>query len=169
MNIYEIVGPLKIPHQKHERGRYIEEENLPKFWDDHQAKKIKSKRGCYVFAMKARRGIVPWYVGKTTKSFENECFQSHKLVKYHKAMVKKMGCPVLFFIVYPDKQGARNNKQIKEIENFLIQLAATRNEDLLNIQGNSKKEDWSISGATGGGRGQPSSPAKSFKKMIGIE
>ncbi len=42
--------------------------------------------GCYIFAIRAGRGVRPWYVGKTEAAFKKEVFQDHKFRLYWEAL-----------------------------------------------------------------------------------
>jgi len=167
MSEYGIIGPLRIPIKKGGRGNIIDSQNLQNFWRDPKADNIKAKRGCYVFGIRAAKGIVPYYVGKTSRcDFEGECFTADKLVKYMEALSEtKKGSPVLFFVVHPNKRGKTNSRQIDEIETFLVKLECIKNPSHGNNQ-KTKREDWLIMGMTGGRK--PSTSANEFKKMMGF-
>ncbi len=169
MNKYNVVGPIKIPAEQGHRGPIITETTAKKFWNNRDADRIRDERGCYIFGIKARRGAMPYYVGRTTKkSFESECFTDHKINKYHKAISRTtMGYPIMFFIVHPIRQGKTNSRQIGGIENFLIKLEVSRNEKHLNVKNSNVIDDWRISGVTGGRK--PSVSAKKLKKMMGMD
>lgn len=61
-------------------------EYLKQFWEeiDEEYPGLSCACGCYVFATRAGKGVIPWYVGKTEKqSFAKECFYSHKINHYN--------------------------------------------------------------------------------------
>ncbi len=165
MSKYTVTGPIKIKYKNGSRGVFLDETNITEFWENTEAEKIRKSKGCYIFGIRAGRGITPYYVGKTSRDFEKECFADHKRIKYHEALSKGKGSPVMFFVAHPKQRGKTNGRQISEIEEFLIKLQSARNEDHLNKNG-SKREDWKILGITGGRK--PSASAKTLKKMLGI-
>lgn len=165
MSNYSIFGPYNIPIQSKPSGRRISE--FDTFWN--KANELRKKCGCYVFAMSSSRNLIPYYVGKTTKGFEKECFSSHKMEKYNEALSEyKKGQPVMFFVVHPIRKGKLNEREIGGIEDFLIQLSVARNDGLLNIKG-AKQPTWSISHVIRGRKGKPSKATQKFKKMLGID
>lgn len=166
MTEYKVYGPYKVPVIKKPAGRRIGE--IVDFWNTKKTRRLTKRCGIYVFGMRAGRGIVPYYVGKTTNKFEFECFQPHKLDKYNEALTEyKRGRPVIFFLARPIKRGVVKEKEIGQIEDLLIQLASVRNRELLNIKGK-KRPKWSIAGVIRGTQGQPSIATKSFKKMMNM-
>jgi hypothetical protein len=124
--------------------------------------------GCYLFAMRAGKGCRPVYVGKTSRSFQQECFASHKIAcHYNPALAEKCGTPVLFFIVPRPRRGKANGKVIKDLETFLIQVASAKNPDLSNVR-ERKEARWGISGVLRGGKGMPGKAARAFRAAVGI-
>ena len=165
MNNYSVFGPYNIPIKLKPNGRRIGE--LDTFWNE--VHELTDRCGCYVFAMSVSRGFVPYYVGKATKGFKKECFSSDKPNKYNEALSEyKRGRPVMFFVAHPIKKGKLNEREISDIEDFLIQLSIARNDALLNIKG-TKQPEWSISHVIRGRKGKPSKAEQKFKKMLGID
>ena len=164
MTEYEIHGPFKVPIEKKHAGRKIGDPE--RFWE--RADHMRKKKGIYVFGMRAGKGIVPYYVGKTIKGFEKEIFHFHKLDKYNEALLEyRRGKPVLFFIARPIKRGQIKKKEVGKIEDFLIQVGVARNRDLLNVKG-TKQPKWSIAGVIRANQGQPTTAAKKFKAMMNL-
>ena len=158
---FEIYGYVNIPTQ----NRLISED-LTSFWEENEL--IADRIGCYVFAIKTGRSIVPYYVGLTTKSFISECFTDHKLKHYHYTINEyDRGKPVMFFVLHPKAKGRPNIKEIEEVENFLIQVGVAVNPNIRNIR-STKQPTWSIKGVVKSGQGNISNDAKLFKKMMGI-
>jgi hypothetical protein len=164
MGKYIVYGPYRIPVDKRPAGRRIGD--LEIFWKD--ANTLKKKCGCYVFGMSASGSLTPYYVGKTTRTFEKECFSSHKIEKYNEALCEyKRGRPVMFFVAALNKKGIANGRVISAIEDFLLQVGLARNEELLNIKG-TKKANWSITHVVRGGFGKPTKAERKFKSMMGL-
>src|ERR1035441_3965509 len=78
---FKIFGPFHIPLS----GEYNHsiEVGCPAFWKDSETKPLAKERGCYLFAIRAAKGFRPIYVGKTKKSFEQECFTYHKIAQHY--------------------------------------------------------------------------------------
>jgi len=169
-----VSGPFEMPcEQVKKKGvilRHIKRSNINDFWSQEGAALLGSKQGCYIFAMRAGRGFTPWYVGKATKSFKQECFTPHKINKYQDAfrLVHK-GTPVLFFISLPaeDKKKKVPAKIVNELEGILIQHATEKNEALTNIQ-KTGTPLWSVKGIIRSGKGRPTKQILEFRKMMGI-
>lgn len=163
MTRFQVHGPHPVSFQKGAAAKYLDSENVKKFWDDHPSHA--RERGCYVFAMK-NKGLVPWYVGRATKSFKQEVFSIDKLNKYNNALAKtKKGRPVLFFVAAPKKQGAPNVRHISKLERYLIRVAADANPDLLNVHG-TKRDSWSVVGVLRSGQGKPGKPAIALRRSL---
>jgi hypothetical protein len=160
-------GPFKVHTTKLPGGKSITPVQIKSFWDENQ--NYTSQIGCYVFAMRAGKGITPLYVGKATKSFVQEAFASHKLAKYLPALsTYKSGTPVMFFVAYPaKKKGGTNLKHIAALEKFLIQQAVIANPFLLNIN-HSSAPSWGIAGVLRSQTKKPTNGAVAFKALLGF-
>ena len=160
-------GPYKVPTTKQKVGRTISKTNISQCWSVGAA--LAKCAGCYVFGVRAGRGMTPLYVGKATKSFAQEAFAVDKLNKYHTGLSQyKKGTPVLFFLCPPpSKKGKTNLKHITALEKLLIQQGALANPHLINVHHN-KIPKWGISGVLRSTTNKPSSPAKSFRDLMGF-
>src|SRR5207249_2957772 len=137
-------GPLPIPTYDGEAARLIRADEGRSFFSKYPA--LAKAAGCYVFGMRTGRGIMPFYVGKASRTFEQECFAPGKINHYNEALVDyNRGSPVLFLVALPTRRGRRNEQAIAELEDFLIQNAVARNPDLLNVQG-IRAPIWGIAG-----------------------
>jgi hypothetical protein len=164
--LFDVYGPYKIPIVRERNGSYIPA-RCPDFWDAHPT--IATRFGCYVFAIRAGKGITPVYVGKTTRSFDGECFAIHKIAcHYTPALARKgRGTPVMFFLVPRARRGKPNTRIIKDLETFLIQVASAKNPSLSNVK-ERQEARWGISGVLRGGKGKPGKPARAFKTSVGM-
>jgi hypothetical protein len=166
MASFTVVGPVVVPVVTGPGGKSVDTSStqIQKFWN---AAGCGGKAGCYVFGIRHGRGTIPYYAGKTTKKLAGECFQSHKLTKYHKALTSvAKGTPVMFFLVPAATRGRVNSTAIKSLEERLIGLGVKRNPDMTNIHG-TKKTEIVIKGVAGSGRGKPTKSASAFRKMVG--
>lgn len=162
---FVVRGPFEVRTTKLNAGRTITTENVKVFWEEHPDEAW--LRGCYVFAMRAGRGLTPGYVGKATKTFKQEVFTPQKVMKYQQFLARyRRGAPVMFFIEAPKKRGLANGRHIAGLEAFLIQVAAAANSELLNVQG-TKEADWSIQGVLRS-KGKPSKEARALKRTLNL-
>ena len=164
---YQVYGPLLVPTDRGRSAKMVSRESLKDFWRSHDG--LAGRRGAYLFAIRAGKGITPMYVGKATKSFRQEVFAPHKLEKYQRALADcRRGNPVFFFVTAPAGKGATNLRTLRELEDFLIQTAVSRNPDLLNVKG-TKRANWSIAGVIRSGVGKPSVAAREFRRSLAIQ
>jgi hypothetical protein len=163
MTDFTISGPHEITTYKGKQGKDIGQEEGREFFRQHT--ELALARGCYVFATRAGRGFTPWYVGKATKNFKQECFAHDKLTKYRACLVDLAKCtPVFFFATTRNARGATGIKHIEEVEKFLIEAALMANPAIANIKG-TKKPNWTIAGVIRA-RGRLSDAARAFKRAF---
>lgn len=161
---FSVHGPFTVPIYRGKVGRIIRAEEGRAFFKTHAT--WAKRRGCYVFAVRAGRGMTPTYVGKATKSFAQECFTADKLGKCNQTLVDyARGTLVMFLISAPAGRGRPAEKQIDLLEDFLIQVGVAANDDLLNVQG-TKQEQWSLSGLVRSNQGRPSLAAIAFRAAM---
>lgn len=163
--MFTVAGPIDVPLMEEAYPqRHVSPDEGRRFFAD--SKELMDLKGCYVFCMRSGGGLTPWYVGKTTSSFGEECFASHKLEKYNQALaIGGKGTPVLLFVVYPQGRGPVSKWVIDEVEAFLIETAYYRNEKLLNKTKRGKK-NWGISGVVRSPGTHPTKAAKSLTKSL---
>lgn len=144
---FSVHGPFEIPIYEGQAARLIRADEGREFFSRHHA--LAQAAGCYVFGMRAGKGITPFYVGKATRTFAQECFSPDKLNRYNEVLVNySRGSPVLFLVVHPRQTGRRNSSAIAELEDFLIQNA--------------------VAGVVNSSGGKPSAAAEAFAKMMGL-
>jgi hypothetical protein len=139
MATFEVHGPFKIDFEKRKGGRTLVFDN---FWSKNgDASYLSLQRGCYVFAIR-NRGLTPIYVGKAET-------------------------PIIYFVVHPAQKGPTNIKQIRDIEDFLIQAGTAKNPDLQNIKG-AQQPLWCIKGVVRSGAGKPNEAEIQLRTLFGI-
>lgn len=165
----EVYGPFEIDYEKGGSCKRIQKSHANTFWTKSSTSKLKTKQGCYIFAMKAGTGFTPWYVGKAGKKFSQEIFTDHKRDHYNDALFKKsFGNPVMFLVAPPGNINKVRTADLNHLEKELIQFALNKNSDLCNTQNTKNLPSWSIKGVIRSGAGKPRKNALSFKKMMGI-
>lgn len=151
-----------------ESGRLLNGKTCCEMFFVGEAAKYRRKKGCYIFALRNGGGITPYYVGKTTKSFEDESFAPHKISHHYQPTVtRNQGTPVMTFIAIESSRGRTPDSTIGAVEKYLIQAAYAKNPRLSNIQ-NLPKEWWVIDGVMNASRGQPTKIISEFRAMMGI-
>jgi hypothetical protein len=166
MTRFIVKGPYDIPVQVNKGGKAITSGEAKEFWSKYPT--VMAEKGCYVFGIRASKGMKPLYVGKATKDFGHEIFAPHKLAKYMTALsLSKKGTPVFFFICPQKNKGILNKLNIDELESFLIQAGIKANPSLLNDK-KTKIEAWSIGGVLRDGQGKPTDAAQNFKGLMGL-
>lgn len=160
---FAIHGPFPVKYEKRKGGRTLV---FNGFWDaDADANYLAKKKGCYVFAI-SNRGLTPLYVGKATKTFKQETFNSANKHKCHNGFSDyAKGTPVLYFVVAPKSNGPVNSKAIGELEDFLIQAGVIKNPELQNVKG-TQRPNWSIKGVLRSGGGKPNKAELAFSKLF---
>ncbi len=129
-------GPYPI-----EFGLHGATEDQSKFWRsiDEDKPTLSTARGCYIFGTKASKkgSMTLWYVGKTNRSFQAECFEPHKKKLYIRAMRESKSKLPYFFFIAPMQDDdtishAKYVYTIGFIEKYFIGLALKSNGQLLN-------------------------------------
>jgi hypothetical protein len=118
--------PLHIPLYKRAlAGDVIREQFWPSCRSAAQA------CGCYIFAVPKKRGVggnLPIYVGKATRTFEQECFTSDKLTKINRFLLDHRTDELFLILIrHPRSRGRTNMRAIEELEAHLIRLAVAVN------------------------------------------
>lgn len=167
MASFEVHGPFEITFEKRPGGRTLVFDG---FWTaDSAAGYLAKERGCYVFAVRAGKGLQPIYVGKATKTFKQETFNAANRHKYHNGFSEyAKGTPLMYFVVHPSQKGPTNGKHISEIEDFLIQAGVAKNPGIQNVKG-AQRPAWSIKGVLRSGAGKRNSSEVQFSKLFDIE
>lgn len=160
-------GPYEVPLYVAAAGRGVDTDRLDEFWD--RTDECKDERGCYVFGMRSGGGTKPVYVGKATRSFGQECFSPHKLLKVNSALADYVrGRLVVFFVCEPQARGPVATRRIARVESELIEYAYERNSSLQNSQSLPQEARWGIKGVLRSGRGRPHADESAFAAMMGM-
>lgn len=147
------------------------------FWEKVQetTDRLSSACGCYLFAIRAAKGIKPWYIGLAAKqSFERECFAPTKINIYNDSLASKKGTPILFLIARRTskdkfaKPGKNGHKDIEYLESIMIGMALDKNPELLNIKKTGFLRRMCVPCIVNTPKGPPSKPEGEFKKAMGI-
>lgn len=163
---FTLHGPFDVPVSDDDQVYATE---CRKMWDKATLTKLRGQRGCYVFALRRGPGFLPVYVGKTSRSFEAECFQPHKILVLRDALhEERYGSLVLFLVSYAPTRGALNRRAIADLERYLIATAYAQNRNLQNRK-TAKLPSFTVPGLTDPAPGKPSKTANAFRQMLGVE
>lgn len=164
---FSVYGPHKISPEIFKVCKSITKRSEAEFLKEHT--ELLKRIGCYVFAIRAGKGIRPWYVGKATKTFAQEIFTSKNCRTYNEVLADQgKGSPVMFFIARDEHKGATPRIAIDQIESYLILAAGQANPKLKNMQKRKKIEPWRIPGVVNSGKGNISESAKKFKVCLSV-
>jgi hypothetical protein len=167
---------VEVPRQK--SGLIAADRNtLNLFWADLDAKldeEVSEGIGCYVFSVRAGRGVLPWYVGKAEKqSFRSECFAAHKVNHYNNIIASRRGTPLLTLIAKytPTKRLVKprssDHRDIDFLETMIISAAIRRNPDVFNIRDTMLLREMTVPGMLNTPRGKSHGSVASFRALMG--
>ena len=146
---FDIYGPYELLRDN--TGNLIRKETRDDFNAQLQAvtqgnTSLTDACGCYVFAIRSRRGTLPWYVGKTVRNiFSKECMNEKNINTFNEFLRGRDGAPVLYVLPKltqterfakpaKGKSISPNAIAIDSLETILIYMALKRNQNLSNIQ-----------------------------------
>ena len=157
---FEVTGG-SLPHKTFPHGvKQLDNDTLTEFWDVANSA---SRRGVYVFGIRAAKGWRPLYVGCTKEqTFKARIGQQRDKFNAILARVGK-GTPYLFLIGRVGK-GRDSNAAIDDLEIEFINYAFAKNPDLENDRG-IETPGYQVHGF--GDQGKPSNAAYWLKLMIG--
>lgn len=173
---FDVYGPFEVPraHGLIDRNQKVK----AAFWNtaDSVVPGLSSACGCYIFAVKARRGTLPWYVGLTTKrTFKVEALGPHQINHYDPAIVGKVGVkPQLFFVAKKTPSGrfakpsSNSHPDVEFLEKFLFGIALNRNVRLSNTRNTRFLKSMSVPGVLNSPRRKPRMAEKALKEMLGL-
>ncbi len=177
---YETYGEFAVPRKPTPKGKVFDDSKkvLNDFWDvvDHEIPGLSKARGCYIFAIKAGRGIKPWYVGQTKKTFRDECFQPQKKAHYNNVINDTAkGTPVMLLVArHTSEKKTKLSKTlpVKEadfVEQLLISSALSANSDLVNTKNTRYIKKIKIPGLLNSPPGNPGGKASLLRSVLGIK
>ncbi len=171
---FTVHGEYKIPRYQ----GIVDREALDDFWLDVDADVpgLPYAIGCYVFGVKAGRGIRPWYVGRaTSRVFRRECFAHHKLTHYNRVLAGRRGTPCLYLLsqITPKNRFVSHSSgerpAVKALEVMLIGAAYRANHELCNLSDTRMYRELEVPGFINTKRGQVTSSVRSFKSLMNLD
>lgn len=169
MSDFTVYGPYRIQVMQLNAGRVIDAAH---FWESvRQLRALRNRKGVYVFGIKPPKATchTPWYVGKASRTFEQEVFTARNQLKYNKSLARyKRGYADLFLIAHPCGKGKTNHTQIAQIESHFINLGFDANPLIENDRGIGVPQ-WSVGGVIRGKTKKASNSAKRLSAMFGLK
>ncbi len=130
--------------------------------------------GCYIFSIRAGKGVLPWYVGLAEKqSFMKECLTSHKLVHYNNVIAGRKGTPLLTLIAKYTPKGkivgptGNEHRDIQFLETMLISSCLGRNANLYNGRDTKLLREMVVPGMLNTPPGKGHASVSDFRSLIG--
>lgn len=167
---FSIHGPYRI---RRGRNGLIDSSAgaIQEFWErvERRHPGLAGACGCYLFAVRAGRGIKPWYVGQTSKmSFARECLGNHQLNLYNNVIARKKGTAVIYLIAKLTRSGkfrrpSRNRVgSIYVLETLLIGAGLEKNPKLQNVHKTKYLRGLVVPGFLNSPRRHPTKAESSF-------
>lgn len=154
-----------------------EKASLAKFWDRVETELeegLSGGIGCYIFSVRAGKGVLPWYVGLAEKqSFRKECFASHKLVHYNNVVADRKGTPLLTLVAKytPGSKvvspTGNEHRDIQFLESMLISSCLGRNSDLYNKRDTKLLREMVVPGLLNTPQGKLATSVSEFRSLVG--
>ena len=187
---FTVYGPFDIPVENAKGGsiRLSPGCKTKAFWDtETEVADLKDKSGVYVFAIKTKKAMnpIPFYVGQTGKrkrkgksksvngkrsllkrGFEAEVFTTTNVNKYNHALSDYKNAKAKLYLI-TKIQGKVNRVYIEQLETFLINVAAERNDELRNTQKRVVYK-WRVKGLFKAKPGEKQRSARELKAVLGL-
>ena len=174
MITFQTYGPFEVPI----KDRALDKDRQAEFWDgvEHAAPGLPGAIGCYIFAVRAGRGMRPWYVGKTDRAgFKREVFQDNKFRLYFEILKqRKRGTALMFFIARHtpggrfNKTSVNENRAISTLEELMIGTSLLRNPKLINKRTTKHFRELQVPGYMNEAPGARMQSARQLALLLGI-
>lgn len=172
-----IYGPYDL--KRHDNGLVDTSAKAKReFWEkvEADAPGVPQACGCYIFAVKAKRGSLPWYVGLTVKNdFYGEALGPHQVNHYNHALAGKTGVkPQLFLLAKETPQGrfakpsCNSQRDIAFLETFMFGIAFKRNPKLRNARNMLFLRNLIVPTVVNTPQRPPTLPERAFKATLGL-
>jgi hypothetical protein len=177
---FSVFGPFEAPRQNGLIDLSAEAKRA--FWSEVEdaCPGLSSACGCYIFVVKAKRGALPWYVGRTTKrTFKGEALGSYQAHHYNFALTngngQKVGVkPHLYFLAKETPTGRfakpsqNSHADIEFLETFMFGIGLNRNGKLRNSKDTRFLKNIVVPGVVNSPRRRPRPAESSLKVALGL-
>jgi hypothetical protein len=166
-------GPFPLPRLSQKK---IDAAQRAQFWKRIDARHpgLSKAAGCYVFAISASKGTLPWYVGRTTNApFARETWAPRRLAQYQGILRRRrQGAPVLLLVAKRSPQGrfakpSRSGQAaIDLLRDLVLESALLRNRRLQNRRDTRHLQGISLSGFINAKPGRPTEAARRLAQVL---
>ncbi len=172
---FEPFGPFPLPRVGQRR---IDASKRAEFWRRIDARHdgLSKAVGCYVFAIIASKGALPWYVGKATRrGFDREAWNRQRIGSYQKELRgRRRGTPVLYLLAKLSSRGRfakpskRNQPEIDLLERLILESALQRNRKFHDRRDTRHLQSISMPGFINAKPGRPPRAAQRLADVLGM-
>jgi hypothetical protein len=174
---FDVFGPFPVDREKLKYGRMITKASMDHLWDDleDESTGLSKACGCYVFGIKAAKGILPYYAGQALKGpILSEAFNSSNILKYNRALLDRgASTPVLFLLPWLTAGGkyrkpstSDSNAILDFLEGWLIALTLQRNLNAINNKKTRFLRKLHVTGAFNPEHGEGTWDSGQFNSMM---
>ena len=169
---FDVIGPIEIT--RHGRKKIITKQSASEFRNQLEdiEEGLADSCGCYVFAKRAGKGIIPWYVGQACRSrMGMEALNAENRSKYNDVLEGK-GTPVLFVIPARTPTGKLRRRPSKALqtlsflEKYLIAAALDRNPTLINSKETRFMRELHVVGILNPKKGEATTASRDLYKTL---
>jgi len=170
---FDVAGPFDIT--RHGKKKNIAKESLADLKEQMEEREVglSESCGCYVFAKRAGKGIIPWYVGQACRRpILKEALNDSNIIKYNKVLDQN-GTPLLFVLPARTPQGKLRRRPEKPelpvldfLERWLISVAIDRNPDLINSKETRFLRSLHVAGIFNAKQGESTSASKKLSRTL---
>ena len=170
--IFDVAGPFEI--KRFGTKMLINKESLVDIIEQLETYEpgLSVAGGCYVFAKRVGRGVLPWYVGQACKSpLAREALNPDNRGKYNDILDSK-GTPLLFVIPERTPSGRLRKRRTQPaatldfLEEWLIAAAIARNPNLINSKKTRFLRELHVVGIFNSRHGESTAASQSLSKVL---
>ena len=166
-------GPFPLPRLTQKR---IDATQRAQFWRRINARYpgLSGAAGCYVFAITASKGTLPWYIGRTTTaSLARETWSTRRLAQYQSILRRRrQGTPVLLLVAKRSPGGGfakpsrSGQAAIDLLRDLVLESALLRNRRLQNRRDTRHLQGIRLSGFINAKPGRPTDAARRLAQVL---
>jgi len=173
---FDIVGPFKIERYTHKSLITNDSVVALKKIIEAEEEGLSQACGCYVFGIRAGKGMTPYYAGQSLRrSIFKESMNHANITKYNVVLASTKGTPILFLLPWLTNGGKLRKPSKKQgsspvlnfVEDWLIATALQKNPDLINNKQTRFLRKVHITGAFNAKHGEATNRSSKFCKLMG--
>lgn len=142
--LFDVAGPFKLERYGKSKKKILTDDtayDLKERLEDWKSG-LSEACGCYVFAVRASKGLIPYYIGQACKrSLLKEAMNPSNIGKYNKVLSNRDGgTPIIYFLPLVTPAGRFRKRKTTNgglpaldfLERWLIAAALEKNPHLVN-------------------------------------